>query len=118
VAGAIVTTLKDQQNPKLVAPPAFLLSALSFIFWKLDVRTKSLIWHAEEALQFWERELPFIDDNNCPHVARIFCREAHLTNIERKRHPWIKLSYSKCFNVVFALFGVGGAILGTVLCFV
>src|SRR5688572_10395034 len=67
VAGATIASVKDLKSPTVGAILAGMLFILSIIFWKLDLRTKDLIQHAELALKFWEEQLSVRDDNNCPH---------------------------------------------------
>jgi len=51
IAGGVVTLLKNEESClKGVATVSFLLPFISFIFWKLDIRNKQFIKHAEEAM--------------------------------------------------------------------
>lgn len=98
----------------------FLLSLLSFVFWKLDCRNKFLIKQAEEALKHFEIQfrLASPDDKSEPHVSQIFMREEYSTNIQRKKTYFLwkrHFSYSDCFNLVFVTFGASGLLAAIVL---
>jgi DNA adenine methylase len=77
---------------------------LSFIFWKLDQRTKGMIKVSEEALKDFERRagaawniqdlLPFTNDPQAKGQVGM--------------SPWGVISYSKCFGTIFLVFGTLG----------
>lgn len=83
---------------------ACLLCLLAFVFWKLDQRNRILIKNAERALKFFEQTCE-IDD-----TAKVFTQEEKETSSKRttgwrRAFFWqLHLSYSDCFNLVFALF--------------
>ncbi len=91
----------------------FLLAFLSFVFWRMDCRTKQMIWYAEEALKQLEA-LPEFE--GLPAPAKIFTYEAAKTGEQRARRIFRVIrphfSYSRCFNwvfVTFAALGIAGA---------
>src|SRR4030042_5307441 len=45
---------------------SLLLSFLSFIYWKVDIRHKLLIKHAERALEFLEKQFPIPEGEQQP----------------------------------------------------
>ncbi len=94
----------------------FTISLLSFIFWKLDVRNKQMIKNAEEALKYLEALTYTLRNTNESNVLKIFTYEEEQTNRmkgSKSFWPWKNhYSYSKCFNIVFAVFGILG-LLGT-----
>jgi hypothetical protein len=104
-------TLLDSGNSH--TPPAMLLLLLaffSFVFWRLDVRNKQLIKYAEAALKNIEIEAFGSGDEMTPDPLQLFLYEEQATSEIRKRW-WRRLkhfSYSKTFNCVFLLLGVGG----------
>lgn len=86
-------------------------SILSYVFWKLDCRTRALIKNAESALQFMDRLHALPDIAGLPHPVKLFDRDAALRS---SRGGWVgyvtgDLSYSRCLNIVYVVFG-GGAI--------
>jgi hypothetical protein len=121
IVGGLLTVMKDLKTAYIGAILAFTLTLLSFVFWKLDQRTRQMIWYAEEALKWCETEMQLPQENFCPHVASIFRREEHLTKHARRpqrlnifvRH----FSYSECFSLIFFVFGLGGFVLGLWLLF-
>ncbi len=112
LAGGMLTILKESGNQLLASPLAFGVAFISFIFWKLDVRNKQLIKHAEDALKYLEGNSGFSEENGSPHVLTLFKHEEFKTN-GLKRFPHALLfyshwSYSTCFNAVFLVFGSMG----------
>jgi len=75
----------------------FLLAFLSFIFWRLDCRTKQIIWYAEEALKELEA-LPEFE--GLPASVKIFTYEAARTDKQRAKRVFRVIrshySYSPC----------------------
>ncbi|MBI4965463.1 MAG: ABC transporter ATP-binding protein [Desulfomonile tiedjei] len=117
---ALVTTFhKDYQSPWLGFLVGIFLPLISFVFWKLDKRNKELVRGAEAALKFFENQTEYADSENVPHIAKIFNREEHETQIKRKetkggKSVWEKhFSYSDCFRWIFLSFGILG-LLGAV----
>lgn len=114
IAAIIVTSEKW-----LAISLSLLLSFLSFIYWKVDVRHKELIKHAEEALEYLEKKIEIPEGESQPHVIQLFLSES-VRSKTYKRFPKTfrfdaYFSYSTCVNIVFLLFGLGGIILSFVL---
>jgi hypothetical protein len=112
VTGAAVTIAKDGENVEAASILALLLPFLSFVFYKLDVRTKRLIHHAEDAIKLTEGDSGLEDVKGAPHPLKLFLHEEHITETQKTQpvgywweRPW---SYSTCFNIVFAAFGLAG----------
>lgn len=85
---------------------ALLLCFFAFIFWKLDQRNKALIKKAERALKYFERSEP------SSNLVKVFLQEEKDTEAIRKLAKrsgriffwrW-HLSFSDCFNCVYAVF--------------
>ncbi len=98
---------------------ALLLSFLSFIYWKVDVRHKELIKHAEQALEFLEKKIPFSEGEKQPHVLQLFYSEAERSKSYRRFPKYFSpnayFSYSTSVNLVFGAFGLGGIIVAIAL---
>jgi len=81
---------------------ASLLCLFAFIFWRLDGRNKFLIKNAEKALRHFEQS-----ESGDP-VAKVFTHEdAETYAMRRKMYGLgrvVHLSYSDCFNLVYAAF--------------
>ncbi len=112
--GGMLTAVKDSAPPWAIAIVGAILAALSFVFWKLDVRNKELVNHGEAALKRLEQESGYEDENSEPHVFNILIKEEHNTDTKKSeaKGDWPKcyMTYSDCFFAVFRLFGFGGAI--------
>lgn len=125
VISSLITTAlfstfqKDYQLHGIGVIPGFLLTFVSFVFWKLDGRNKELIEIAEASLKFFEANNDIKDSEKKPHIAKVFSREEYETNRKRIKKRkfcfWTNhFSYSDCFNLVFTCFGIVG-ILGTLI---
>lgn len=114
IVGGMITLIRDPQGRHLAAPVGLALAFVSFVFWRLDVRNKQLIHHAEEALQLLEQDDRLCDKDGVPHRLKLFTHENHLAR-ELRRGRILRLiptywSYSLCFNAVFLVFGLAGLI--------
>jgi hypothetical protein len=106
LAGAIAAT-RGGRSPEAAWPLGILLVALSLIFWLLDRRNRHLIKQAERSLRWLERELGLPGEDGKPHPCLLFEREAHDTDA-LPRHALARFTYTKCFQLLFLLFGIGG----------
>jgi hypothetical protein len=81
----------------------------SFIFWKLDSRTRELIKNAENALIEIERIMLGQDEGEEPGPLKLFSRDEFLV---KAASPWPLLvghfTYSRCFRWVFGFFSFAG----------
>jgi hypothetical protein len=85
LCGAIIAGLVSQKSTELLPYSLlrFLLSFVSFIFWKLDVRNHDLTKHSEEALKLLEDELGLPDESEgVPHRCKLFRREEVVKKVE------------------------------------
>ncbi|WP_186204777.1 hypothetical protein [Burkholderia gladioli] len=117
VGGAIVLAKGNFGRGALEAVGAA-VALTSYVFWKLDCRIRFLIKNAEGALKFLDRSRASFCVHGDPHPLDLFSRDDAL----RKRRIGLvrfvagDLSYSDCFNLVYAIFGYGGVIfVGAVL---
>lgn len=98
---------------------SFILTFISFVFWKLDVRTRNLVKNAEDAIKHLDEmhELPETDGE--PNPLKLFTRDDFRTNklkLGTKFSFALYMSYKNCFEYIFAMFGSIG-LLGFVLFF-
>ena len=102
----------------LAASLGLVLSFLSFVYWKIDVRHKELVKRAEHALEYLEKRFPLPEGEEQPHVLQLFHSEAERERSYRRfpRYfgPKAHFSYSTCVNLVFRVFGLGGIVVAVV----
>jgi len=95
----------------------FLLTFLTFVFWKFELRNKQLVRNGEAALRYLDGLLPVENTGGVPHVLRILHRDDYFSGqvdgVPRKR-GW---TYSRCFNAVFLVLGITSFVLGCVCLF-
>lgn len=95
----------------------FFLAITSFIFWKLDLRTKRMVKEAERGLKYLDENcgLPELDGFEC-HPLKIFsCVDHTIKNMKKFSEAPLgenSLSYSNCFITIFCIFGITGAVIG------
>lgn len=112
VIGAFGTLTANMGLKKWLAIFPLILVFLTFIFWKLEERTRMLIKNGESALKYLDSLVQSeISDTNCPHILELFANDDTAT-ASLPKHPfiWGHFSYSRCFRWVFIFFGVVGAI--------
>lgn len=106
--GAFAAMFKDFQNKPAIAVLPLLVSILSFIFWKLDCRTKDMIKLAEEGL----KELEQAPGEGPLKADQIFSKDdRYVANKPRLKQGHILTAYytySTCFNFLFFVFGAAG----------
>jgi hypothetical protein len=114
ILGGVFAYIKDAAHPSFMSPVGFLLAVVSYLFWRLDIRTQELIRHAENALKRIEQDG---HDDGIPVELRLFEQEESKTEIIKssRRLKWspsswwgAHYSYSNCFHIVFWLFGLCG----------
>jgi hypothetical protein len=99
----------------------FLLSFLSFIYWKVDIRHKELIDHAEQALVYLEKKFPIPEGEKQPHILQLFHSEEERGKTYRRFpkyfSPKAYFTYTASVKLVFGIFGLSGVIIAIVLIF-
>lgn len=93
----------------------FLASFFSFVFWKLEVRTRTLVRNAEDAIKYLDASFDLPDVDEEPNPLYLFTRDDHRTQRTKRRYALLHFSYHKCFVLVFvliALLGVFGMLYG------
>lgn len=88
----------------------------SFAFWRLDVRVRFLIRHAEYFLKEIEEKLKLSAEDE--FFSTLFSSEEAITSElrENKGIFFKHLSYSECFGIVYILFAFLGLV-GVILSF-
>jgi len=112
--GGFLLALRQGFNNKWIAILGILLTFVSFIFWRLDQRTKQLVKNAEEALKLLDAQYDLPDINGAPHPLRIMSRDDYMTTHLKTGWLWNgHFSYSRCFHwifITFSLTGVGASL--------
>jgi len=106
IVAGVAASLRDDGPQWLAILLALILSVVSFVFAKLDRRTRFLTKHSEEALKVIEgamKELPD-ESSGAPHRCKLFLREKY----EQGKCGPEEYSYTTCFRWLFLLFGFGG----------
>lgn len=96
----------------LVAFFPLLLPVASFLFWRLDRRTRDLIHNAEAALKFVEREIDPKVGEELPPMS-LFTRDEYA--LQQARMKWrfmvIPITYRESFRLAHLLFAAIGVAL-------
>lgn len=119
LAGIILGALSAMRGvfpeAKLLAGFPVLLVFVSFVFWRLEVRTRWLVRNGETALRFLDEQWsvgPLPDGT--PHFMRLFDRDEHFRSALGSRW-WTKckipISYGDCFRLTYLVSGLIGVIL-------
>ena len=112
-AGGLLIRLEE---PKVLLVILGVFSVfVSFIFWKLDLRTKTLVKRGEEALKTLDNlhEIPHLDGEG-PSPVKLFERDDFLVEKDAFSSPIMgHFSYSKCFNATFLFVGFLGLLATT-----
>lgn len=112
--GALPGVRAMAPRSKTVSLLPLLLVLVSFIFWRLDERTRRLIRNAEAALKFLDTEWSVAPlDDGSPHFLQIFERDEHL-RAKVPRRWWkrfVPFSYTANFRITYTMVGGMGGVL-------
>ena len=117
--GGFALSYKNAGIQKWMSIFGALLSFFSFVFWKLDERTKALVKNGENAIKFLDAQHNLPDMEGLPHPLRLFSREeAECEQLKPQSfmRGYFKFSYARCFRWVFGMFFWVGVAVG-VICF-
>jgi hypothetical protein len=104
-------SLKENDLRPISVVLGILLTILSFVFWKLDVRNKQLIKNAEQALKTIEKECVPESPESTPNILKLFTYEDEQKKNRTSLLFWRRyFSYSDCFNFMFTVFAILGII--------
>ena len=115
MTGGLVGTLhKDFGIPALGTILGLGLGFVSFVFWKVDQRTKFLLKNVEASLAELEKHFPTAKGANEPHVTQLFLWESAVTRgLRKSRKRWspaAQFSYAQSFSLLFLFFGLVGTV--------
>ena len=105
-----VLLIRSGQNLFAIMLLGFLASFFSFVFWKLEVRTRILIKNAEEAIKYLEGCYGVPDIEGKPNPLKLFTRDDFHTSNGRRHCTLSYFSYRRCFTLVFAVISILGAL--------
>ena len=117
ITGALLAGLKEAKDWRWLSVLPFLLTFMTFVFWKFELRNKQLVRNGEAALKHLDSLLPLESTGAEPHVLRIFARDDYLSGQGEGSPQKRRWTYSRCFNAVFLVFGITGFILGFICLF-
>lgn len=86
----------------------FIMCFVSFVFWRLDVRTGTLVKNGEEALKYLDSKHELPQMNNLPNPLCIFSRDDEFRRKNKNFNTYF--SYRKCFELAFGMFFLLGLV--------
>ena len=107
--GGGILLFRTSQNDVAIVLLSFLACFFSFVFWKLEARTRVLVQNAEDAIKYLDEtiDLPCVDDE--PNPLKLFTRD-DFRNAANGCTCWSPYSYHHCFALVFAVIACLGAL--------
>src|SRR3972149_7333546 len=113
--GAFATLVEKSglRQPYILLPLAFVF--VSFVFWKLEERTRMLVKNGEDAIKYLDSLVLGNDTEHYKSLA-LFTADDRLTS-NLPKFPLLSgyFSYSRCFRWVYMTCGVIGFI-GAIVC--
>ena len=110
--GAYGTLYKNASNSLIICFFPSLITFTSFVFWKLDQRTRGMIKYSEKALKMIDEKLSQdLNEIIRIDVLNIFKYEDVQTlrnNKDSNSFLCKTYSYATCFNMIFLVFGCFG----------
>lgn len=113
--GAYGALFKEASGSLIICLFLLLVTFTSFVFWKLDQRTRGMIRNSENALKIIDKKL--LEDmkgfNTNDDVLNIFDYEDEQTKKTNDTSCFFfkTYSYSLCFNLIFLVFGCIGVLI-------
>ena len=108
--GGGVLLMRTDQNAIALVLLGFLATFFSFVFWKLETRTRVLVKNAEDAIKYLDGSYDVPDVDGEPSPLKLFTRDDFRTQRSKLRCALWYFSYHKCFVLVFAVIGILGAV--------
>ena len=112
VAGFLLL-IRNTGGEKWMSVLGFLLAFISFVFFKLDIRTRGLVKNGERALRHLDGALKHQWPASEPHPLALFASDDASTEKNKAKIPFAGFfSYSRCFQYMFIGFGLLGLVSG------
>ena len=107
--GAGLLTSRFSESAPIIITIGLFVAFFSFIFWRLDKRTRTLVQNAERAIKFLDNQYELEDIDGAPHPLKLFERDDQIMQEGfRKRILSGQFSYSDCLGLVFVIIGSVG----------
>ena len=105
--GGGILLFRTSPNDVAIGLLGFLASFFSFVFWKLEARTRILVKNAEDAIKYLDEsvELPQVNDE--PNPLKLFTRDDFRN---ARDSSLVRFSYHRCFVFVFVVVACLGAL--------
>ena len=112
VLGGFGLLLRNGEFHPWMSVAGFLLVFLSFVFWKLDNRTRQLVKLGENALKYLDAQFNLPDLDGKPNALCLFQRE-FVDTAALNRWPLSSghFSYARCFRWMFLMFALVGIVI-------
>ena len=106
--GGGVLLIRTGQNAIALVLLSFLASFFSFVFWKLEVRTRILVKNAEDAIKYLEVACDLPDVDGQPNPLKIFTRDDLPNTEEHMAHRVFALQLSQVLRARIRSHGNSG----------
>lgn len=109
IIGGFALLVRNGELHRWMSAFGFLLLFFSFVFWKLDDRTRQLVKTGEAALKYLDAQHNLKDCDGLPNPLCLFGREEAMT-ARLTLFPLVSghFSYARCFRWVFGMFSIVG----------
>jgi len=113
IFGGIVLSITSEKSETPSAILGVLMVFFSLLFWKLDLRARTLVKNAEEAIKVLDSRHNLPDMYGDPNPLMLFQRDDFIMQGRSKNSPpkSRRYSYSDCFEWVFCIVGGVGLII-------
>lgn len=108
--GGGVLLMRTGQNAIALVLLGFLAAFFSFVFWKLEARTRDLVKNAEDAIKYLDGSFDVPDVDGQPNPLKLFTRDDFRTQRSKLHSALWYFSYHKCFILVFTVIGILGTV--------
>jgi hypothetical protein len=104
ITAGLLTFIKDSKYPWIAAPGGLWLAVISYVFWRIDCRSRMMLVNSEEIFRKLEERLP--------SDYRVFSRDKSQCDSAKSVRPvsgWIfPVTLYESFRLLFLAFALGG----------
>ena len=105
--GGGLLLFRTSPNDGAIGLLGFLASFFSFVFWKLEARTRMLVKNAEDAIKYLDESVDLPELNSEPNPLKLFTRDDFRN---ARNSSFVRFSYHQCFVFVFLVIASLGAL--------